>query len=427
MRSHNRRRLTAVGLTAILALAPLSACGDDASDGPVKLRFMSLAWQEASVKANKDIVDAWNKANPDVQIEYVQGSWDSAGDDLLTSFEGGEPPDIIHYEAALSNQFAQQGYLADLTELVPDKLRGEISDNVWDTVTTPDGAITGVPFLLESQAIVANKKLLDDAGVEVPAADDPWTWDEFAANAKKLTSKDQFGTAWALKQPVNRVLNLALNFGGEYFTTSKDQSSVVFGDAESEVPQRIHDMVYKDKSADPDALSMGGTDPLPGFFDGQFAMLPGSIYLRQQMVEQAPEDFEWVTLPPLKGDSQNQAANPNTLSIAEQSEHKEEAMKFIDEFLAPDNMAELAMGDWMIPTGKTAGEKVLETTKGENGWDVAIASADSLVMAPFQSVPAFSEWKSKIATPAFQEYFADDIDIDELGKRLVEGGDDVLR
>jgi multiple sugar transport system substrate-binding protein len=420
------RRTLAAAAVAAVAVTSLSACGGDDS-GSGKLRFLSLAWQEASVKANKDLVKAWNDAHPDVQIEYVQGSWDSAGDDLLTSFEGGEPPDIIHYEAALSSQFARQGYLADLGELIPEDLKSEIPQKIWDTATTSDGAITGVPFLLESQVVIANKQLLDDAGIDAPAPDDPWTWDEFASNAKKLTKGDTFGTAWALKQPVNRVLNLSLNFDGQYFTSAGDKSSVVFDAAESEVPQRIHDMVYRDHSADPDALSMGGTDPLPGFFDGKFAMLPGSIYLRQQMVEQAPKDFEWVTLPPLTGLSQNQAANPNTLSVAEQSEHKEEAMEFIADFLKPKNMAELALGDWMVPTGTTAGEEVLKTTEGKDGWDVAIASGDSLVAAPFQNVEAFPEWKSKVATPAFQDYFADNITLDELGDQLIEGGEGLLR
>ena len=427
MRSPTPRRLAAVLAAAALGLGTLAGCGgDESQDGPVKLRFLSLAWQEASVKANKDIVKAWNKAHPDIQVEYVQGSWDSAHDQLLTSFEGDDAPDVIHYEAALAGQFAGRGYLADLKDLTPASLQKEISPKIWETASTPDGAVFGVPFLLESQVVIANKKLLDAAGIAAPGADQAWTWDQFADNAKKLTKGKQHGAAWAMKQPVNRVLNLSLNYGGEYFTTG-DRPAVKFGDAEAEVPQRIHDMVYQDKSAAPAALSMGGTDPLPGFFAGKYAMLPGSIYLRQQMVEQAPEGFEWVTLPPLTGDSQEQAANPQTLSIAEGSEHKEQAMKFIADFLAPKNMAELAMGDWLVPTGKQAGEEVLKATGGKDGWDVAVASADSLVLAPFQRVEAYPEWKTKIATPAFQEYFANKITLAELRSRLVKGGEQVLR
>ena len=55
---------------------------------------------------------------------------------------------------------------------------------------------------------------------------------------------------------------------------------------------------------------MGTADPLPGFYAGKYAMLPAGIYLRQQVVEQAPKDFEWVTIPPLKGQLRSRARSP---------------------------------------------------------------------------------------------------------------------
>jgi ABC-type glycerol-3-phosphate transport system substrate-binding protein len=305
-------------------------------------------------------------------------------------------------------------------------MKSQISQGVWDSVTF-DGKVDAVPFLLESQVVLANKKLLDAAGVAVPAAGQAWTWDEFQANAKKLTKTGTYGAAWALKSPTNRVMNLSLNYDGKFFYTDGGKTSVQVGDAEKEVPKRIHDMIYVDRSASPEAVGMGGTDPLPGFFAGKYAMLPGSIYLRQQMVEQAPKGFEWVTLPPIKGNSQNQAANPQTLSVSADSKHAKQAVQFIEDFLNPANMAELAKGDWLVPTGKQAGAELLKSTSGQQGWDVAVDSAADLTMAPFQQVTAYPEWKTKIATPALQEYFANKISIDELGKRLVDGGKQVIR
>lgn len=96
MRAAVRRAATAVAVLALL----VTGCsgGDDGrdADGTIRLRFQSLAWQKESVDANKQLVKEWNTAHPDVQVEYVQGSWDSVHDQLLTSFEGGEAPDIIH-------------------------------------------------------------------------------------------------------------------------------------------------------------------------------------------------------------------------------------------------------------------------------------------------------------------------------------------
>ncbi|UBU10130.1 ABC transporter substrate-binding protein [Nonomuraea gerenzanensis] len=430
------RITSALAAAAVLTLA--AACGGGgggsesapSSNEPVKINFLSLAWQKESVAANKQLVDEWNKANPTIQVTYVQGSWDNVNDQLVTQFAGGTAPDVIHNDSPALSGFAADGYLLDLKDKLPAELKSDIPQPAWDTVTFSDGkggqGVYGVPFLQESQVIIANKKLLDEAEVRVPTADEPWTWDEFSEAAKKMTKGGSFGVAWAMKSPVNKTLNLALNFGGTFFQTGADgKTTVKVGPEEREVLQRIHDQLYKDKSADPDALGQGTADPLPAFYKGKFAMLPAGVYLRQQVVEQAPDGFEWVTLPAPKGTSAQQGAVSQTLSIAQESEHPGEAMKFISFFLNGANQAKLAKGDWLLPTSQQAAADPAMTTE-ENGWDVATASAKNLVVAPFLKVNGFDEWKSKVATPALQEYFANKITIDQVATKLVEDGNKVL-
>ncbi|CAM5502614.1 Sugar ABC transporter substrate-binding protein OS=Streptomyces fumanus OX=67302 GN=GCM10018772_40050 PE=4 SV=1 [Streptomyces fumanus] len=153
-------------LLLALALLLTTACtgGDGGSgDGRITLRFQSLAWQKESVEANRELVAEWNATHPDVRVEYVQGSWDSVHDQLLTSFEGGEAPDIIHDASDDLADFAYGGYLADLTELLPARLRSDIPDRTWETVTFGDG-IYGVPFLQEPRVLIADAKLLRRSG-----------------------------------------------------------------------------------------------------------------------------------------------------------------------------------------------------------------------------------------------------------------------
>ncbi|MEU8246733.1 sugar ABC transporter substrate-binding protein [Nonomuraea sp. NPDC048916] len=427
------RMKSALAAAAIVALT--AACGgggeggESASNEPVKLDFLSLAWQKESVEANKQLVEEWNKANPNIQVTYVQGSWDNVNDQLVTSFEGGDPPDVIHDDSPALSGFAAKGYLLDLKDKVPAELKSDIPQPAWDTVTFDDGkggqGVYGVPFLQESQVIIANKKLLDAAKVRIPTSDDPWTWDEFADISKKLTKGDTHGVAWPMKSPVNKTLNLALNFGGTFFQTTGGKTTVKVGAEEKEVLQRIHDQLYKDKSADTSALGMGTADPLPGFFAGKYAMLPVGVYLRQQVAEQAPDGFAWVTLPPLKGTTSEQGAVSQTLSVAAESKHPDEAVKFISFFLNGPNQAKLAKGDWLLPTSVKAASDPVITTE-ENGWDVATASGKNLVVAPFLKVNGFDEWKSKVATPVLQEFYANKITIDEAAKRLVDDGNKVL-
>ncbi|MGF0169394.1 ABC transporter substrate-binding protein [Streptomyces sp. Marseille-Q5077] len=416
-------------LVAVLAMLLAGCSGDDrdgAADGRVTLRFQSLAWQEESVEVNKELVKEWNDTRPDVKVEYVQGSWDSVHDQLLTSFEGGEAPDIIHDASDDLADFAYGGYLADLTDLLPQRLKSDIPQRSWDTATF-GGGIYGVPFLQEPRVLIANATWLKESGVRIPTPERPWTWPEFRRITDRLSGDGKYGVAWPLKEPVSASLNLSLSAGGQLFHRGADGKVTVRFEAADEVmPSTVHDQVNTDRSASPTTLGSGGSDTLPGFFGGRYAMVPLGFSYRQQIVQQAPKGFDWQVLPaPAGDDGLTQGVSPQTLSIAEDSPHQREAAQFIDFLLRPENMVRLALGDWMLPTGTAAlKDPALHTT--ENDWATGTALAEHLRSAPAQSVRGYPEWKDKVATPAFQEYYSGAIDDDELRERLEDDGNLVL-
>ncbi|MFD9907608.1 ABC transporter substrate-binding protein [Streptomyces sp. NPDC059063] len=421
------RVLGAVAAALTLLLAGCSDGGDD-SGGRVTLRFQSLAWQQESVAANKELVQEWNATHPDVKVEYVQGSWTSVHDQLLTSFEGGEAPDIIHDASDDLADFAYGGYLADLGELLPRRLRADIPRSSWDTATF-GGKVYGVPFLQEPRVLIANASWLKKSGVRIPTPDKPWSWAEFRSVTRELgDGKGRFGVAWPLKEPVSATLNLSLSAGGKLFHRRADgKAEIRFEDADAVVPRTVHDQVNVDDSASGATLGMGGSDTLPGFFGGKYAMVPLGFSYRQQIVQQAPKGFDWQVLPaPAGADGLAQGVSPQTLSVAEDSPHKKEAAAFIDFFLRPANMVRLARGDWMLPTGTQALKDPALRTKKDD-WDTGTALARHLRPAPAQSVRGYPEWMDKIATPALQEYYSGAIGLDELRKRLVKDGNLVLK
>ncbi|MFD8326486.1 ABC transporter substrate-binding protein [Streptomyces lydicus] len=424
----NRRGLLATA-AALPAAALLPGCSGErrrrSSGGRITLRFQSLAWQQDSLKANKQLVAEWNARHPDIQVRYVQGAWATVHDQLLTSFEGGEAPDIIHDASDDLADFAYGGDLADLTALLPTRLRQDIPGHSWETATF-NGRVYGVPFLQEPRVLIANRAKLRSSGVRLPTPEHPWSWEEFADAAKRLTRGADHGVAWPLKEPVSATLNLALSTGGRVFHRGPDGKVAVRFDAVDQVvPRTVHDQVNVDRSASRTTLGMGGSDTLPGFFAGRYAMVPLGFSYRQQIVQQAPEGFDWTVLPAPRGTSTAQGVSPQTLSIAEDCPYKEEAMAFIDFLLRPPNMVRLALGDWLLPTGQEAlRDPALRVAKHD--WATGTALAGSLRSAPAQSVRGYPEWKDKIATPGLQEYYSGAIGLDALRKRLVRDGNLVL-
>jgi multiple sugar transport system substrate-binding protein len=416
------RRLLGLGALVVgcAVLAVGAAQARPAHRQAVTLQFFSYVWQPTTVAATKDIVAAWNKKHPSVQVELIQGDPNSVHDKLLTNFVGGTAADIIHDESADIAAFSHQGYLADMRKLLPASLKNSIPKRIWETVTF-DGKITGAPSLLQSYNVFANVDIFKAAKVKLPTIEHPWTWADFRAAAKKLTGGDRYGVGWGLRSPTATILTTALNFNGVFFYKQGGKWVCRFGAAEQQVPRRMHDMLYVDKSVDPTSIGLSGSGVLPGFFAGKYAMTVQGNYQAQGMILQGPKGFNWAMLPPLKGATQDQAANPQTYSISQQSKHKKEAMQFIAFLLNHQNMAKLAAGDWLIPADPAAGKLAVRHTKHYGSWKVAVSAIPHFRLAPWQPLDAYPRWKSEVATPAFQQYLADKISLGELGNQLTSG------
>ncbi len=398
-----------------------------------RLRFVSLAWQEQALRTNRAIVEEWNTAHPEMKVEYVQGTWNSVHDYLITAFETGDVPDVFHYESSVIVDFAMRGYLTDLAPMVDAEMKDDILGVAWESVTRPDGHIAGIPFLMESLIGLYNKDCLEHAGIEPPTFDSPWSWSDLRIAAKKLTvdttgdgRADRWGTAIGLRNAGNIIMNLSISFGGSFFRNDGEKYVVRMGPEERELLTAIFDMLTVDSSAAPAGVGHSGPEMIPGFFEGRYATLIGiGAWSRQQLVENAPRSFRWGVIPPLKARTQNTGTSTQTLSIPKASRHKAEAMEFIRFMLNRNNMTRLARSDWMLPARKSC-LALPEFNSVGDGWAVTTASAKFLTTGPWLGAPGYVEWKSRVANPAFQEFFSGRRGIDETAGRIERESNIVL-
>jgi len=193
---------TAVVLCAALAAAAAQAVPKKHS--AVNLTFATYVWQPTTVAATKKIVDSWNKSHPGIQVQILPVDVNSVHDKLLTNFVGGTAADIVHDEAADIGGFSQQGYLANLSPLIPKSLKAEIPKSVWDTVNL-GRKIMGVPIMLQTYNVFANMDILKAAGVKAPTIASPWTWTKFRQVAKQLTKGGNYGVCWGLRSPTATI------------------------------------------------------------------------------------------------------------------------------------------------------------------------------------------------------------------------------
>jgi len=267
----------------------------------------------------------------------------------------------------------------------------------------------------------------------VAIRENPWSWDDLQAAARKLTKDitgdgviDQYGVGMGLRNSANIIMNTSISFGGSFFKKSGNHFIVQAKDEEKKLLQIIVNMLYKDKSVSPASIGETGAGMIPGFFSGRYAMLVGiGSWARQQLVENAPKEFHWGVMPPLKAQTQIYGASTQTLSIPKKSKRAKEAMQFIDFMLSSKNTARLALNDWMIPARKSClAMPEFQDTLG--GWDVTCSAVSTLSAGSWIGAPGYVEWKSRIANPILQELFAGRLSVDEAADRIEHESNIVL-
>ncbi|QRP43234.1 ABC transporter substrate-binding protein [Amycolatopsis sp. FDAARGOS 1241] len=417
-----RRALVAASLlvSGLLLAACGSGSGSGDASGPVTLTFQSLSDQPAAIAETQKIVGDWNSSHKDVQVKIVQAGWDSVYDKLITQFNAGTAPDIVHYEAAGIEPFAADDYLADLTPYLSPQKRADFQKGVLDSVTF-GGKVVAFPTEVQSYVVFANKTLLKQAGVPVPTGK-TMTWDQLRQIAKATTKGGKYGLGWGLSSPTAAFVALAPGFGGKYFQGTGDQANLTVGEGEMALPKLVDQMAYQDHSVLPVTLTQSGSKALAPFYAGQIAMTVQGSYQAANIAKDAPKGFDWIVLPPLAGPAgPAQAASPQTLSVNKDSQHVKEAAEFIDYFTSTENLAAMNEADALIPPTNSARQALSAKLAGKTGWDQVLASGQYITSAPYLFASKYPQWKDTVATPAYQQFLAQKTDAGGLATQLQNG------
>ena len=334
-------------------------------------------------------------------------------------------PDVFHYESSIIVDFASRGYLVDLAPLISDEMKNDIFEVAWASVTRPNGEISGIPFLMDSYIGLYNKVIFERNKIEPPTHENPWSWERVNEVGVQLTQDtdgdgkiDQWGIGMGLRNSANLVMNHSISFGGSFFTKEDGKYVVRVGTEEKELLRSIYEMYHDFKCMSPESIGKSGSEIILSFMHGRSAMIIGiGAAFRQQLVENAPADFHWGVMPPLISKTQNTGISAQTYSIPKKAKKQQDGFDFINFALNSQNMAELAITDWMLPARKSC-LTLPQFNEVDNGWQLVTNSVDFLTAGSWIGAPGYSEWKGRVANPILQELFAGRLSIEEASKRI---------
>src|SRR5689334_2331597 len=124
VRSGRLKRLIGAA-TMAAALAFTAACGSGGSSaadsgGPVTLEFAQWWGAELPPGEFDKIVSDFTAQNPNIKVNLLSAPYASTKQQLITGAASQTLPDVVGLDGAWVNDFAKQGAITDMSELMTD-------------------------------------------------------------------------------------------------------------------------------------------------------------------------------------------------------------------------------------------------------------------------------------------------------------------
>ena len=198
------------------AVGVLAGCGTNSgknADGSVTLRF-SWWGNDVRNKQTQQVIDAFQKAHPNIKIQGEPGVWSGYWDKLATQTAANDAPDVIQMDLAYIAEYGGRGALLDLSK------QSQLNLSAFDQNTVKagqyNGKLYGISTGQNALAVFANVKVFQKAGVPIPD-DTKWTWDDYLKTAQSVAAgAGNYGSSYGI---TDQNLSIWLRQHGEQLYT----------------------------------------------------------------------------------------------------------------------------------------------------------------------------------------------------------------
>ena len=259
-------------------------------------------------EADKAMIAAFMKENPNVEIKYETFPWDVFIQTLQTSMPAGTTADVIHLPGGYTCNYGLGGQLLEVpTDVMSLAQAKEEFFAAPLGGQTCNGKLFGIPseYNLEYGGAYVNKTVFEKANVTYPP--DWKNWDDLIATSKKLVTLDGANMTKAGLHYTNNdqlytyLLSGILQQGGKYF--ADDGKHFVFNSPEAiKTIALLAKMAKDDRVIDPTTFNAENNWVGESFAQGNVGVaVLGSWYAGDAKTAHPELKFDYVGLPPMFG------------------------------------------------------------------------------------------------------------------------------
>lgn len=366
MNRRHRRRLAVTGFAATMAIVMAgcgggsgkSSSGATAPPAPTKVSgavLMAMPGDNpGDLALRKDLAKKFMAKNPDVHVTFTVIPGTSYNQKVQTMIAGGKAPDLFNGGDVQIPNYVAKKFVLDLKPYVEREkydLSGfypQIIENL-----TYNGELVGLTDNYDTQVMYYNTDLFKKAGVAEPTSD--WTWDDFLAAARKLTSgtgsTKTYGAVY--DNWFAPYYDQIWADGGDPFPANGSKCGFASPEAVKAFTQ-IQDLYKEGLSPSPSAFSANGSEQQ--FLSGKIGMLIGngrwSAYTFKDV-----KKFGWKVAPLPKGDKgRANFFHISMFAIPRASKNPEAAFAFL-KYMVSEEGIKAGLGNMQgIPSRKAIAE-----------------------------------------------------------------------
>ena len=309
MNAHGKLRKLQTLLLAGVMILTLAACGgggntnsgasgdsgDSGSSGSTQALEVKI-WDNVQLPGLREIAAEWT-AQSGIPVNIQVVTWDDYWTLLEAGASGGQMPDVFWMHSNNAQMYMENNKLLNLSPYIEASDAIDLA-NYYGGITelySLNGNQYAVPKDHDTIALLYNKAMFDDAGLEYPTND--WTWDDYYNAGKAITDAgagQYYGAAMNTTNDQDGWFNIIYDYGG--YVISGDHKSSGWDNPNTQAAMEFVGKLCTDVFAPQTLVSENGTDGL--FTNNLAAMITqGSWMIRSFYDHDNHENFAWAMLP----------------------------------------------------------------------------------------------------------------------------------
>jgi multiple sugar transport system substrate-binding protein len=348
------KRLVAAAAAGGLALA-LAACGGgtgasnaggSGGDGGkvTDIKLVAAEYSKDNTAAFWNKFAAAYKAKTGINLDVQVVSWDDIDQQSSTMIQNNAAPDILNLNAYAS--YAKDNLLYSSDDVLSASVKSDLLPNFVQSGTY-QGKMYGMPDLSSARALFYNTDLFTKAGIAAP----PKTWDEFAADAKKLTALGDGTVGYAMPLgPEEAQAEFSIwmfNNGGNWKTDDKWTINS---------PQNVDTLTFLKSLAVTDKVTQnnpGKTNRTDGAFalfqSGKAGMVVGFSPLAATLDKDAKVHYATAPMPTKAGGTPSTYGVTDYLMAFKKPGNQDAVKAFYDLYYSPDQVNTFIKAEGFLP------------------------------------------------------------------------------